>query len=92
MNSRLTHEFIAAFAALPDRIKRPARKNYRFWSQNPAHPSLDFKRIGNSVPAYYIRVGIGWRALGVHDETDDTITWFWIGSHAEYDGILRRMG
>lgn len=91
MNSRLSDEFLAAFAALPDRIKRLARKNYRLWAQNASHPSLDFKRVGERTPTYSVRVGIGWRALGVLDETDDTMIWFWIGSHAEYDRILRRM-
>jgi hypothetical protein len=33
-----------------------------------------------------VRVGIGWRALGVKQE--DTMVWFWIGSHAEYDRLL----
>jgi hypothetical protein len=36
---------------------------------------------------YSIRVGKGWRALGLLD--GDTITWFWIGSHAEYDRLIR---
>ena len=91
MNSRLADEFIAAFAKLPDRVKRLARKNYRLWAQNPSHPSLDFKRVGDRAAVYSVRVGIGWRALGVLDEQADTVIWFWIGSHAEYDAILRRM-
>ncbi len=33
-----------------------------------------------------MRVGIHYRALGVR--TDDEIVWFWIGSHADYDGLL----
>jgi len=88
VKSELTEEFITLFEKLPQRIKRLARKNYRLWVQNPIHPSLDFKRVGKRSFTYSIRVGIGWRALGVVD--DDTITWFWIGSHAEYNSILRR--
>jgi hypothetical protein len=34
-----------------------------------------------------IRVGIGWRALGLKE--DDRIAWFWIGSHADYVRLLR---
>jgi len=41
------------------------------------------------MPVYSIRVGIGWRALGVM--VDDTIVWFWIGSHAEYELLLREL-
>jgi hypothetical protein len=29
---------------------------------------------------------MGYRALGVR--RDDTIVWFWIGSHADYDKLL----
>jgi hypothetical protein len=38
---------------------------------------------------YSVRVGIGWRALGLLE--GDTVIWFWVGSHAEYDSILRRI-
>lgn len=29
------------------------------------------------------------RAVGLRD--GDLVTWFWIGSHAEYDEILKRL-
>jgi hypothetical protein len=35
------------------------------------------------------RVGIGYRAVGVLG--DDAITWFWIGSHADYDRLLENL-
>jgi hypothetical protein len=34
-----------------------------------------------------VRVGLGYRALGVREA--DTMVWFWIGSHAEYDRLVR---
>jgi hypothetical protein len=34
-------------------------------------------------------VGLGHRALGIVD--DDIIVWFWIGTHAEYDRLLRTL-
>ena len=34
-----------------------------------------------------VRVGLGYRALGVRH--GDDILWFWIGSHAEYDRLVR---
>ena len=89
MKSHLTQDFMACFGKLPDRIKRLARKNYRLWEMNPDHPSLRFRRVGRKYPAYSVRVGIGWRALGVRQ--DDTIVWFWIGSHAEYDRLLSEL-
>ena len=47
---------------------------------------VDFKRVGVTSPIYSIRVGIGWRALGLMGKR--SIHWFWIGSHAEYDKLL----
>ena len=48
---------------------------------------MRFKRIHNQEAMYSVRIGRGWRALGLLDS--DTITWFWIGSHAEYDQLIR---
>jgi hypothetical protein len=86
LKSKLTEEFISRFRELPPRIQRIARKNYRLWKANPAHPGLHFKRVGKRTPVYSIRAGIGWRALGL--AIDDGIVWFWIGSHAEYDRYM----
>lgn len=89
MKSHLTESFIASFKRLPKRIQRSARREYRLWKRDPNHPSLQFKRVGRKHEAYSVRVGIGWRALGVKER--DTIVWFWIGSHAKYDQILKHM-
>jgi hypothetical protein len=35
-------------------------------------------------------VGTGWMALGVIKPHEEKIVWFWIGSHAEYDNILKK--
>ncbi len=87
MNSHLTRDFRTCFDGLPERIKRLARENYVRWKQNPHHPSPAFKRVGCKYPAYSIRVGLGWRALGFLD--GDTVVWFWIGSYAEYERLLK---
>jgi hypothetical protein len=89
LKSHLTDDFRDCFRKLPGRIQRIARKNYKLWKKNPGHPGLQFKRVGKRLPAYAIRVGIGWRAVGVQQE--DTIVWFWIGSHADYDSLLPRL-
>lgn len=86
MKSHLTEDFRSRFHQLPARVQRLARKNYRLWSENHAHPSLQFKLVGKNNPVYSVRVGIGWRALGV--KVDDVMVWFWIGSHAEYSQIV----
>lgn len=86
MRSRVNEDFIACFYRLPHEIREKARKNYRLWKQNPNHPSLHFKRIHRHEPLYSIRVGIDWRALGMLE--GDLVTWFWIGSHSEYDKLI----
>lgn len=86
MISRINDDFRDCFARLPEAIQARARKNYLLWKQNPQHPSLRFKQIHAKEMIYSIRVGKGWRALGLMD--DESITWFWIGSHAEYDLMI----
>lgn len=89
MKSQLTPDFISLFRRLPARIQRLARKSYTLWSENPGHPSVQFKLVGKRSPVYSVRVSIGWRALGL--KVDDAIVWFWIGSHAEYELLLREL-
>jgi len=42
------------------------------------------------MPVYAVWVGIGWRAVGIMKDLD-TIVWFWIGSHSEYDKLLKNL-
>jgi hypothetical protein len=89
MTSRTTRQFRGLFAALPKRAQQQAREGYRLFRDNPAHPGLRFKRVHQDPPTYSARVGISYRAVGVLD--GDVITWFWIGTHAEYDKLLERL-
>ena len=66
-----------------------ARKNYRIWKENPAHPGLQFKLVGVRSPVFSIRAGVGYRALGL--KVDDAIVWFWIGSHGEYERMISQL-
>ena len=68
---------------LPVEIQAQADKQYALFSQNPSHPSLQFKQVG---PFWSVRVSYSYRALAVRDE--DVLTWFWIGTHADYDKLL----
>jgi hypothetical protein len=88
VNSRLTEDFLACFGRLPEAVKAQARKAYRLWRQNPSHPSLRFKRVHRKECLYSIRVGLGGRAVGLLE--GDTMYWFWIGSHGDYDTVIRR--
>ena len=90
MRSSRTKGFKKLFMALPQRVKETAKKNYTLWQANPSYPSLEFKEIRSKENIWSVRVGIGWRALGVLKVDEDKIVWFWIGSHAEYDKIFRK--
>ena len=77
--------FWSEFRKLPAEIQQLARENYELLVANPFHPSLHFKRVG---PYWAVRVGRNWRALG--DPSADGVLWFWIGSHEEYNHLIRR--
>ncbi len=89
MISHLSNDFLLCFSKLPKRIQDNARKNYKLWKANPSHPSLEFKRVGRKLNIYSIRIGMGWRALGIVEM--DSMIWFWIGTHAEYDKMLKSL-
>ena len=91
MNSYLTQPFVDCYRKLPEHVRSQARRNYQIWKENPQHPSLQFKKVHTSEPIYSVRVGIGWRALGVVDNEINIIAWFWIGSHADYDHLLKNL-
>lgn len=90
MKSSRTQNFRRQFLKLPAPIKQTAKKNYELWKQNPFHPSLEFKSVKPKENIWSVRIGIGWRALGVIKTDEDKIVWFWVGSYAEYDKILSK--
>lgn len=89
MTSHVTKAFRRHFEKLPTEIQEQAVKGYRLWRNAPYHSSLQFKRIGRKQPVYSVRVGLGYRALGLVE--NDAIYWFWIGPHSEYDNLLKRL-
>lgn len=78
--------FRKAYAELPDAVRVRARAAYRLFQHDPHHPSLHFKQVHPRRPIFSAQVGLGYRALGVLDT--DTVVWFWIGSHADYDRLI----
>ena len=89
MNSRTTQSFRDLLKELPGPVRLQARRAYRLFRQNPAHPGLRFKQVYHDPPAYSARIGIGHRAVGILD--GDTVIWYWIGSHADYDKLLDQL-
>ncbi|MFM1841472.1 MAG: hypothetical protein RLZZ490_203 [Cyanobacteriota bacterium] len=88
MRSSRTQNFRQQFLKLPPQVKKVATKNYQLWQKMPFHPSLQFKLVKPKENIWSVRIGIGWRALGVMKVNEDKIIWFWLGSHADYDKIL----
>jgi hypothetical protein len=77
-------EFWSHYNRLPPEIRKLADKNFQLMKQNPRHPSLPLKKVGAFWSA---RVGLTFRALA--KERAEGLVWFWIGSHAEYDALLK---
>jgi hypothetical protein len=89
LQSRTTKRFRKAFDDLPKNIKKSAKNSFKKWIQNPELDSLHFKKIHVGKSVYSVRVGRGWRALGVKE--GDTMIWFWIGSHTDYDNLIKNL-
>ena len=77
--------FWAHYRELPGAIRKTADKNFELLKADPAHPSLHFKKVGRF---WSVRVSSRYRALGVASGED--LVWFWIGSHSDYDRLIRR--
>ena len=86
IESRTTRAFRAALAALPKEVQTQARRTYALFRSDPNHPSLRFKKVDQQDNVYSVRIGLGYRALGVLDGS--IVGWFWIGSHADYDRLI----
>jgi hypothetical protein len=86
VNSHTTEAFRRLYRRLPADVQQAAQKAYRLWRTDPFHTSLRFKRVHPTEPIYSVRIGLGWRAVGVR--AGDTVIWYWIGSHADYDRLL----
>ena len=89
MNSRITEKFLKSYRRLPVDVRNQARKSYQLFKENPQHPSIQFKRIHATKPIYSARINIDYRTIGVLE--GDTIMWFWIGSHADYDQLISHL-
>lgn len=81
---RTTRRFWSLFDALPDPVRKTAKKNFDLLKRNPAHPSLHFKPIGKF---WSVRAGIHHRALAIKDGAD--FIWVWIGPHDEYERLTK---
>ncbi len=76
--------FWEGYAKLPAKVQKLADKNYELMKADPRHPSVRLKKVSRF---WLAPVGDGYRTLAV--EYDGGLLWFWIGTHAEYDQLLK---
>jgi len=86
MQSRTTRQFRRLFSDLPLAARRDAKRAYRLFEENPAHPGLQFKKLEGENDIYSARIGLAYRALAVMKK--DRVVWYWIGSHSGYDRMV----
>ena len=84
MNSHANAQFWSLFAALPADVQRKAYKAFAHFQIDPFYPALQFKEVGNGL--WSARVDAKHRVLGRRN--GDTIRWFWIGTHDEYERLI----
>ncbi len=82
---KATEKFWERYKNLPGDIQELANKNFELLKNNPRHPSLQFKKIGN---LWSVRIGLTYRALAIEDAND--FIWVWIGSHDDYEKLIKK--
>ena len=84
MKHYATPEFWYHYRAIPAEVRSLADNAFRFLKMDPRHPGIHLKKVGEYWSA---RIGLHYRAAGIG--VQGGISWFWIGTHAEYDILLR---
>ena len=90
MISRLHPSFRRDFSRLPLEVQQRARDAYRRFQVDPQHPGLQFKRLNATLPLWSVRVSDFYRMVGIRKD-DDVIIWFFIGSHGDYEKLLKSL-
>ncbi len=88
MISHTNNVFWKGYSKLPSDIKDIAKKQYKLFAFDPYHASLHFKRVHSSKPIYSARINRAYSAVGILN--NNIIIWFWIGSHDDYDKLLKQ--
>ncbi len=47
------------------------------------------KRVHSKMPIFSVRITKDYRAVGI--QKDGEMIWFWIGSHGDYEKLLRQI-
>ncbi len=87
MISQAHADFWAGYNSLPEEFNDWRGRNSVSGSKTLFNAALHFKPLIGDV--WSVRVNQNYRALG--RRRDNLIVWFWIGIHAEYDQLLKRL-
>ena len=83
MEHIFNEDFWGACRKLPPNVRRRVPQKIQILRQNPRHPSLRLKKVGD---LWAIRVSKGYRALA--QEEEGSFIWFWVGPHDAYEQRL----
>jgi len=86
LRSFLTPSFRKLHACLPDAVQKLADEKYRLFMQDPFHPSLEFRAKGK---VWTVAISRCYRAIARRFGND--LHWVWIGSHEDYNNVLRKL-
>jgi hypothetical protein len=81
--SKALSSFWHLYERLPESTRRAADKQFALFRQDPTHPSLHFKQVGEF---WSVRVTGACRALALRENS--VFYWFWIGDHDEYERLI----
>lgn len=85
MKHSATASFWKCYEALAAPAQSLADKNFELLKLDPSHSSLRLKNLRDDL--WPVRIGLHYRALAL--KLDDGFAWFWIGSHADYDHLIK---
>ena len=86
MISQTNADFWDCFNSLPTEIQQLARQKNRHWQEDAFNVALHFKPLFANV--WSVRINQTYRAMG--RKQGSLVVWFWIGTHANYDQLLKR--
>ena len=89
MISATSDRFWKCYRKLPKHIRKEAKKTYIQFKKDPYYPGLRFKQIHSTRPIFSLRISKDYRAVGI--QQNNKIIWFWIGSHNDYDNLLKQV-
>ncbi len=90
MNSHTVGSFWKLFYALPQDVQEQAYRAFRRFQRNPFHPRVNFEEVNSRTGLWSARITDDYRVLGYRNRRGGDIRWFWIGTHTEYEKLIRR--